>query len=78
MSGVFFQEKEELSERMTELQEHLREKVLKQKSEAEGSLYALEMAHTTLKERYTRMTKKFEANQRTLENTLCHMVSLLI
>ena len=41
-----------------------------QKLDADGSLYALQMAQSTLTERYAKMTRKFEANQKSLEHAI--------
>lgn len=62
---------------LAEVKACLEEKSNKQRSEAEGSSYALELAQATLKERYTKMSKRLESNQKNLEQALCHIVSVL-
>ena len=55
---------------MVQMRREMEEMEAQQKLDADGSLYALQMAQSTLTERYAKMTRKFEANQKSLEHAI--------
>ena len=60
---------------ISKLQEDLETKSASEKMEADGPLYALQMAQNTLKERYDKLVRKNEELQKLNDQTFCRIVS---